>query len=761
MGKLEPGVNVQNSWDTPTMIPEVNSSIESNGNANKELRNTDSLEGLQTDEQRLVLDTVAQIRKCGLDSILSLPQLVVCGDQSAGKSSVLEALTEIPFPRNDNLCTRFATEIILRRANVDALTIKVIPDAERTAKEKEEIQRFKETITDFQDLPAIMDKAMVAMGVGVQLSDKAFAKDVLSVEIEGPSRPQLTLVDLPGLIQNATHGVTDEDVKLVESITEHYISQPRTICLAVIAAANDYANQGIIRRVRAVDPNGERTLGIITKPDRVEDGSGSEQAFIALARNEDIAFNLGWHVLRNRNFNEKDWTFMERNAKEREFFRKSNFKVLDKDNVGIDALRTRLSLLLFEHVQNELPKLRADLDEALVDAKTQLDNMGNKRTKSEDCRDFLVKLSLNFHTICKAAIDGHYEGPYFNSKTSESFSASSADAVRRLRAMVQMMNESFSEYFRTNGHRYWIEMKDDTEDKNKPQKDTPQKPSSTSDPWASSSQFLAPKTLTYPAAIQWVKDALIRSRGRELSGNFNPLLIGELFWEQASNWDQLALRHMDSIFDICLRFFNTLLQEKSPKDIHTRLSTSIIHDALKSRYEAAVNELQHLLEDLQGYPINYNPYYVDSMRRTQRDRESDMLKKNIRAATPEEVENVGKGYIGDGDEAVMKYARAMGEEDMETHSCEGILHCVMAIYKVFQETFIANVTQQVIERHMVRGLEDIFSPIVVNALSDAEVEAIASEPPAAKRNRTFLEDRLEKLTEGQRILRHVMRGGVV
>lgn len=70
-----------------------------------------SLEGLQSEKQALVLDTVTQIRKCGLDSILSLPQLVVCGDQSAGKSSVLEALTEIPFPRADNLCTRFATEV--------------------------------------------------------------------------------------------------------------------------------------------------------------------------------------------------------------------------------------------------------------------------------------------------------------------------------------------------------------------------------------------------------------------------------------------------------------------------------------------------------------------------------------------------------------------------------------------------------------------------------------------------------------------------
>jgi hypothetical protein len=55
-----------------------------------DLHITSSLKDLQTDEQRKVLDIVTQVRKCGLDRILELPQLVVCGDQSAGKSSVLE-----------------------------------------------------------------------------------------------------------------------------------------------------------------------------------------------------------------------------------------------------------------------------------------------------------------------------------------------------------------------------------------------------------------------------------------------------------------------------------------------------------------------------------------------------------------------------------------------------------------------------------------------------------------------------------------------
>jgi GTPase SAR1 family protein len=379
---------------TPAVTPAGQQTPISNG----EVINTSSLEELQTDEQRQVLDTVAHVRKCGLEGILSLPQLVVCGDQSAGKSSVLEALTEIPFPRNDNLCTRYATEIILRRSASSTLTIKVIPDSNRPSSEQEEIKRFEETITDFGDLPRIMNKAMDVMGISnsstATSSASAFAKDTLSIEIEGPSRPQLTLVDIPGLIQTSTKGVTDADVDLVAEITNRYISQPRTICLAVVSATNDAANQPILRKVRQVDPQGDRTLGIITKPDRLPAGSGSEAKFLELARNEDVFFKLGWHVLKNRSFEQGDCSLEERNFSESQYFSTSNFKTLPAENLGISALRTRLSHLLFEHVKQELPKLRQDLENALSDAKREISLLGDSRSNALECKTYLSQLSL-------------------------------------------------------------------------------------------------------------------------------------------------------------------------------------------------------------------------------------------------------------------------------------------------------------------------------------------------------------------------------
>jgi hypothetical protein len=74
--------------------------------------------------------------------------------------------------------------------------------------------------------------------------------------------------------------------------------------------------------------------------------------------------------------------------------------------------------------------------------------------------------------------------------------------------------------------------------------------------------------------------------------------------------------------------------------------------------------------------------------------------------------------------------------------------------------WIANIPRQVIERHIIQGLEDIFSPIKVSSLTDAEVEAIASEPVPAKRQREFLVDRMAKLQAGHNIFKSVMGSSV-
>jgi hypothetical protein len=82
---------------------------------------------------------------------------------------------------------------------------------------------------------------------------------------------------------------------------------------------------------------------------------------------------------------------------------------------------------------------------------------------------------------------------------------------------------------------------------------------------------------------------------------------------------------------------------------------------------------------------------------------------------------------------------------------------LIAPYQVAQKTFIANITTQVIERHIIRGIERIFSLVVINGLTDSEAGAIAMEPAAARRQRKILEERIAKLGDGHAVLKGVMR----
>ena len=96
-----------------------------------------------------------------------------------------------------------------------------------------------------------------------------FTQDVLRIEVTGSVGLHLMVVDLPGLIAVRNEEQTDHDGQIVQNMVDSYLTNTRTIILAVVQANNDIASQGIIQRSRRFDPADERTVGIITKPDLI------------------------------------------------------------------------------------------------------------------------------------------------------------------------------------------------------------------------------------------------------------------------------------------------------------------------------------------------------------------------------------------------------------------------------------------------------------------------------------------------------------
>ena len=223
-----------------------------------------TLSGLSSTKSVQRLEQIASLRARGIGDNIDLPQLVVCGDQSAGKSSVLEGLSGIPFPRDEGICTKFptgkfpsnlappmnwlltrpiATEVILEHADgAQTIIATIIPHSSRKEAFKARLRAFHRSIADMNELPEVITTVGALMGIrgyGNKSKGPAFAEDVLRIKVTGPVGLHLSIVDLPGLIAVASEVQTEEDLLTVQRMVDSYIEKPRTIILAVVQANND------------------------------------------------------------------------------------------------------------------------------------------------------------------------------------------------------------------------------------------------------------------------------------------------------------------------------------------------------------------------------------------------------------------------------------------------------------------------------------------------------------------------------------------
>ena len=236
------------------------------------------------------------------------------------------------------MCTRFPTELVLRRYDSAAYKVSIIAGPERSADERERLAGFQMALDVANpDIGRVVEQAKVAMGLS---ESKVFSTDTLRVELCGPAQPHLTMVDLPGLFRAGTSEQPVEDSKTVRKMVEAYMRRPRSIILAVVSAKNEFALQDVTEIAREIDPKGSRTLGLITKPDTLDKGSDSEAAYVKLAQNNDVIFRLGWHVLKNRHYEIKDASSAERDKSEDEFFATGIWTSVAASNLGVKSLKT-------------------------------------------------------------------------------------------------------------------------------------------------------------------------------------------------------------------------------------------------------------------------------------------------------------------------------------------------------------------------------------------------------------------------------------
>ncbi|PNH03187.1 Interferon-induced GTP-binding protein Mx1 [Tetrabaena socialis] len=258
-----------------------------------------------------VLEVANRLRELGVDSALQLPTLVTAGDQSSGKSSVIEAIAGVALPRADGTCTRCPTEVRLRtrtppdgggddgsaaewscviklRWDYDTkghplletppeeyfCTVRVkahiaacVTAAQAALLNPTEVGKTPRGVLAFvPDLSGDKPRSPQAL---LALSDAnryelGFTFNKVILQIYG-AEADLTIIDLPGIIHDHPQG--KHVVDLVERLTRQSIAPDHCIIIMALPAGLDPETQAIRLWAREVDPSGSRSIGIITKPD--------------------------------------------------------------------------------------------------------------------------------------------------------------------------------------------------------------------------------------------------------------------------------------------------------------------------------------------------------------------------------------------------------------------------------------------------------------------------------------------------------------
>lgn len=695
---------------------------------------TDALSQLRSKDQLDLLDSIDQLRSEGIDYYVSLPQIIVCGDQSAGKSSVLEAISGVSFPVQSNTCTRFPTELILRRTPEVRSSVSIVPDVSRTEQEKLSLSRFSKELEGYDGLGEMIEAAKRAMGI--EEHGKTFSKDLLRVEITGPERSHLTIVDLPGLIHSPTKSQTDDDVKLIKSVVRRYMKEPRSVILAVISAKNDLANQIVLKMAKKADPEGQRTMGIITKPDSLVAGSENEKYFASLAQNKEVEFRLGWHVLRNLDSEKHSFSMTKRNLEEDRFFSKSIWPQVPAHVLGIYNLRPRLSKILMKQISSELPSLIEEIASRRDTCRKNLENMGPRRETRAEQQAYLLRVSMQFQSLIKASVDGVYNDTFFeDAQLDRGYS-------QRLRAVIQNDNQQFARDMSARGNYYNI-VEALSEEEDGEQEPGPRGGGTV-------------QTIDRDGFIAQVQTLMARRRGRELPGTFSPMIVEDLFREQCRPWEAILDAHVTKAAAAARKLLGLVCAHVAADTAGQYIMREIVDPALGTIGSTLKSKADELLEPHKnGHPITYNHYFTETLQKVRDQRRMDEVRRTLARWLGVDEDQFGTTtYYLSGDydfRMLMENLSSRSEPDMDRFAASEALDCMEAYYKVALKRFIDDVAIELVEAKLVRALPDIFSPMTVYRMGPELVGRIAGEPDEKLRRREELEKQLAALGRGSEI----------
>ncbi|XP_060050615.1 dynamin-1-like protein isoform X2 [Erinaceus europaeus] len=329
--------------------------------------------------------------------IIQLPQIVVVGTQSSGKSSVLESLVGRDLlPRGTGIVTR--RPLILQLVHV-APEDKRKTSGEENGVEAEEWGKFLHTknklYTDFDEIRQEIESETER----ISGSNKGVSPEPIHLKIFSPNVVNLTLVDLPGMTKVPV-GDQPKDIELqIRELILRFISNPNSIILAVTAANTDMATSEALKISREVDPDGRRTLAVITKLDLMDAGTDAMDVLMGRV----IPVKLGIIGVVNRSqLDINNRKSVSDSIRDEYAFLQKKYPSLANRN-GTKYLARTLNRLLMHHIRDCLPELKTRINVLAAQYQSLLNSYGEP---VDDKSATLLQLITKFATEYCNTIEG-------------------------------------------------------------------------------------------------------------------------------------------------------------------------------------------------------------------------------------------------------------------------------------------------------------------------------------------------------------------
>uniref|UniRef100_A0A674F8V0 Dynamin-1-like protein n=1 Tax=Salmo trutta TaxID=8032 RepID=A0A674F8V0_SALTR len=332
--------------------------------------------------------------------IIQLPQIAVVGTQSSGKSSVLEALVGRDLlPRGTGVVTR--RPLILQLVHVDPEDRRKTSEENGTGKHDtitalglyNSGMLFINIYTDFDEIRLEIE----AETERVSGNNKGITDEPIHLKIFSPHVVNLTLVDLPG-ITKVPVGDQPKDIEVqIKDLIVKHISNPNSIILAVTAANTDMATSEALKVAREVDPDGRRTLAVVTKLDLMDAGTDAMDVLMGRV----IPVKLGLIGVVNRSQLDINNKKSVADAIRDEYaFLQKKYPSLASRN-GTKYLARTLNRLLMHHIRDCLPELKTRINVLAAQYQSLLSSYGEPvEDQSSTLLQLITKFAAEYcHTI--------------------------------------------------------------------------------------------------------------------------------------------------------------------------------------------------------------------------------------------------------------------------------------------------------------------------------------------------------------------------